>query len=90
MTIETIRMSSKGQVVIPLDIREEINASEGTIFAVMGEKDSVILKKVPTPSKDELIKELKNIAAAGAKRAERLKIKEQDVPNLVHKLRKEK
>jgi len=58
MNVETIRMSSKGQIVIPQDIREEINVNEGTIFAVVGTKDTIILKRIITPSKEDLIKDL--------------------------------
>ena len=58
MNVETIRMSSKGQIVIPQDVREEIHVDEGTIFAVVGTKDTIILKKITTPSKEELIKDL--------------------------------
>ena len=90
MVIETIKMSSKGQIVIPLGIREEINASEGTVFAVVSGRDSVILKKIITPSKEDLISELKEIAKDGRKRAEKLGIKETDVPDLIHKLRESK
>ena len=87
---ETIKMSSRGQIVIPQDIREEIKASEGTIFSVVSSKDAIILKKVLVPSKEELIKELGAIALEGRKRAEKLGIKESDVPNMVHKIRKSK
>lgn len=88
MAVQTTRMSSKGQVVIPQDVREEIEADEGTIFAVMSGKDSIILKKMKTPSKEELIREFKKIALEGSRRAERLGLKESDVPSLVSKLRK--
>lgn len=87
MTIETIKMSSKGQVVIPRGIREEIDAGEGTIFAVVGGKESVILKKIATPSKMELIKELKEIAREGRKRLEKKGISEKDIPGIVEKAR---
>lgn len=90
MTIETTKMSSKGQIVIPQDIREEINAKEGTIFAVLGSNDTIILKKIETPSKETLIKELTNIAKEGRKRAEKLGIKESDIPDMVHRIRREK
>ena len=90
MVVETVKMSSKGQVVIPLDIREEIHASEGTLFAVIGSKDTLILKKITTPSKEKLIKDLEKIAKAGRKRAEKLGIKETDVPELIQKIRKSK
>ncbi len=88
MAIETIKMSSRGQVVIPQDIREELGAAEGTLFSVVSSKDTVILKKLETPSKEELIKELETIAKEGRKRAEKLGIKESDVPALVHNLRR--
>ena len=90
MPAETIKMSSRGQIVIPQDIREEIKASEGTIFSVVSAKDTIILKKVSTPSKEDLIKEIEAIALEGRKRAERLGIKESDVPELVQRIRKSK
>ena len=58
MSVETIRMSSKGQIVIPQDVREELQVDEGTVFAVVGSGDTIILKKIVTPSKEELIKNL--------------------------------
>ena len=90
MVVEIIKMSSKGQVVIPRSIREEMHADEGTVFAVIGSEDSVVLKKMIMPSKEELISELSVIAKEGARRAKKLGIKESDASSLVHKLRKEK
>ena len=90
MPAETIKMSSRGQIVIPRAIREQFKASEGTIFSVVSAKDAIILKKISTPSKEELIKELVAIALEGRKRAEKLGIKESDVPELVQKARKSK
>ena len=58
MNVETIKMSSKGQIVIPLDIREELHAHTGTVFAVVGSNDTIVLKKIATPSKEDLIKDL--------------------------------
>ncbi|MFH1316181.1 MAG: AbrB/MazE/SpoVT family DNA-binding domain-containing protein [Candidatus Woesearchaeota archaeon] len=90
MVVETIKMSSKGQIVIPKGIRKDMHADEGTVFAVIGSEDSVVLKKITTPSKEELISELSIIAEEGAKRAKKLGIKESDVSDLVHKSRKAK
>ena len=90
MPAETIKMSSRGQIVIPQDIREELKDSEGTIFSVVSAKDAIILKKISTPSKEDLIKEIEAIALEGRKRAERLGIKESDVPKLVKRVRKSK
>ena len=90
MAVEMVKMSSKGQIVIPQNIRAEICASEGTMFAVVSGRDSIVLKKVAIPSKEELICELREIAKEGRKRAEKLGIKESDVPDLIHKLRSSK
>ena len=43
-------MSSKGQVVIPLDVRTRLGLKEGEKFAVLGEGDTVVLKKISMPS----------------------------------------
>lgn len=49
--LEITSMSSRGQVVIPLDIREQLGLKEGEKFVVVvGEEDTVILKKVTMPS----------------------------------------
>ena len=48
--LEITSMSSRGQVVIPLDIREQLGLKEGEKFVVVGEKDTGILKKVTIDS----------------------------------------
>ena len=88
MAVEMVKMSSKGQIVIPQDIRTEISASEGTMFAVISGRDSIVLKKVATPSKEELINELKEIAKEGKKRLEAKGIKEADILDIAEKARK--
>ena len=90
MEMQTTKMSSKGQVVIPRRIREDIKASEGSLFTVISSKDSIILKKIKTPSKESLIKDLERIAREGRKRADKLGIKETDVPKLIQRTRKKK
>jgi AbrB family looped-hinge helix DNA binding protein len=67
----TTKLSSKGQVVIPEDIRESLNLKEGDQFVVIGQGDSVILKSITPPSMDEfpnLISEARTAARkAGGK-----------------------
>ena len=79
MSLETVRMSSKGQIVIPQDIREELYATEGTLFAVVGSKDTVILKKIETPSKEQLMKDLKTIAKQAKIKLQRKGFSERDL-----------
>jgi AbrB family looped-hinge helix DNA binding protein len=46
-------MSSKGQVVIPEDIRKRLKLEAGSQFIVVAGKDAVILKTISPPSMDE-------------------------------------
>ena len=45
------RMSSKGQVVIPEEIRNDLNLEPGSRFVVFGRKgaNSILLKKLDLP-----------------------------------------
>jgi len=79
MTLETVKMSSKGQIVIPQDIREEIHVAEGTIFAIVGSKDTIILKKIATPSKEDLIKDLGVFAKKAKMQLQKKGISESDL-----------
>jgi len=51
--IATTKMSSKGQVVIPEDIRRRLGLRSGSQFVVVGEKDTVILKTISLPKMEE-------------------------------------
>lgn len=62
MDVEMIRMSSKGQVVIPQKVRDALNAKEGTVFAVLSTTDTVMLKKIQIPSKEQLLRNIKSLA----------------------------
>jgi AbrB family looped-hinge helix DNA binding protein len=67
-------MSSKGQVVIPEDIRDRLGLKPGDQFVVMGDKDVVILKALTAPSMsefDSIIKDARSQAReAGLKRSD--------------------
>jgi AbrB family looped-hinge helix DNA binding protein len=65
--VATTKMSSKGQVVIPEEIRQRLGLDAGVQFLVMGEDDVVILKMVKPPSMadfDGLIKKARAQAKA--------------------------
>ncbi len=64
----TTKLSSRGQVVIPEEIRNHLGLSEGDQFLVIGEGDAVILKTI-TPPKLEEFRELLSQARTEAKRA---------------------
>lgn len=49
-TLSTTKLSSKGQVVIPEEIRKSLHLHTGAQFIVMGKDDVVILKIITPPS----------------------------------------
>jgi len=44
--IDVITMSSKGQFVVPMDIREDMGIEKQDKFIVVHDKDSILLKKI--------------------------------------------
>ncbi len=82
--LEITSMSSRGQVVIPLDIREHLGLREGEKFVVVGEEDTVILKKISMPSFknfDKLIEKTQQFAKQKG-------ITKADVENAIKRARK--
>lgn len=51
--LATTKMSSRGQVVIPEDIRKQLHLETGTQFAVIAENNVVILKIITPPKLSE-------------------------------------
>ena len=72
--VATTRMSSKGQVIIPEDVRRKLGLKAGAQFVVVGDNGVVILKSVAQPSIqnfDGLIKKARSQArAAGLTQAD--------------------
>ncbi len=62
-TLATTRMSSKGQIVIPEEIRDRLGLQTGTQFVVVGDRDVVILKAISAPS----MKEFDNLRKCGVR-----------------------
>jgi len=76
--------SSKGQVVIPEDVRDDLGLHEGDQFVVIGQGDAVILK-VMTPPKIEEFQELLSQARAEAKKA---RVKKADLKSAIARVRR--
>lgn len=84
--VATAKMSSKGQVVIPEDVRKRLGLKTGSQFIVMGEKDVVILKAIAPPSMEEFDK----LIAEARKQAKRAGIKRSDIAAAIAKARGKK
>jgi len=79
-------MSSKGQVVIPEEIRDRLGLQSGTQFVVVGERDVVILKAISAPS----MKEFDNLIAQARQQGRRSGLKKSDIDATVAKVRSRK
>ena len=80
----TTRLPSKGQVVIPEEVRNDLGLSEGDEFVVIGQGDAVILKIITPPKLDEFQGLLRQ-ARAEAKKAG---IKKADLKSATAKVRR--
>lgn len=70
MKIELTKISSKGQVVIPQDIREKMNLEEGETLAVSMQNNLIVLKKMENPMEKEDLETLAEIKEAWKEIAE--------------------
>ena len=82
-TLTTTRMSSKGQVVIPEEIRDRLGLQSGTQFVVVGDREVVILKAISPPS----MKDFDNLITQARQQARKSGLKRSDVNAAVAKVR---
>jgi len=73
------KMSSKGQIVVPKRLRELLGISSGEIFAMFGNDDTIVLKRLNVPSKNEF----ETLLKWGEEFAKRKKIKRIDVAKAI-------
>ncbi len=81
--IEITSISSRGQVVIPQAVRDKLSLHEGEKFVVIGEDDTIVLKKLEMPSFkgfDKLLERTREFAKGK-------KIKPEDVDEAVKRAR---
>ena len=79
----TAKLSSKGQIVIPEEIRLNMGLKEGMQFVVIGDRDTVILRMITPPSQEEL----QNLLAESKAYAKKVGLKKSDVSKVIRKAR---
>lgn len=78
--VETTKMSTKGQVIIPKEIRDFTDSEEDTIFTVVPlDKKTIVLRKL---DKRKILKEFRTLRS---KVRDKVSLKE--VNAIVHKVR---
>lgn len=82
----TTKLSSKGQVVIPEEIRNRLGLKPGAQFVVLGEDDVVILKMIQAPD----MAEFDEIVGRARKAAKRAGLEQEDVREAIRTVRSRK
>lgn len=81
--LATTKMSSKGQIVIPEEVRKRLGLKPGSQFVVVANKDVVILKAISPPS----MKEFDDLIAEARRQAKQTRMKRSDVTAATSKVR---
>lgn len=82
--LATTRMSSKGQVVIPEEIRKRLGLAEGVEFIVIGSGDAIILKAIAAPP----LGDFEHLLKAAKKAAKTAKLRPLDVQASIKRARR--
>jgi AbrB family looped-hinge helix DNA binding protein len=82
--VSTTKMTSKGQVVIPEEIREHMHLEAGVKFIVMATDDSIIFKKINPISRNDI----KSLLDASHAIAREYEINENDIEQAINDVRK--
>jgi AbrB family looped-hinge helix DNA binding protein len=81
--VSTTKMSSKGQVVIPEDIRKKLKLKTGAKFVVVGDRDVIIFKNISPPALDEF----DDLIAEARKKAKQVGLKKSDISEAIKEVR---
>ena len=82
--IEVTSISSRGQIVIPQNLRDKLKIREGEKFVVIGEDNTIILRKLEMPS----FKGFDKLLAKTREFAKKNELKEINVEQAVRNARK--
>jgi AbrB family looped-hinge helix DNA binding protein len=82
----TTKLSSKGQVVIPEEIRKRLGLEAGAQFVVVGEGDVVVLKALKAPR----MSDFKALLEEARKSAEAAGLTPEDFERAIREVRKNK
>lgn len=83
-SVEITSVSSRGQIVIPQSLRNKMKIREGEKFVVIGEDNTLVLRKLEVPSFRGVNKLLKKTREFAKKQ----EIKESDVEEAIKQTRK--
>lgn len=85
MALNMTRLSEKGQVVIPNEVRRSMGLKEGTRFLVVGLDDTIVLRKLELSQERMRLKQLMEKSRI---KAEKVGFTEKEIDRLIHSYRK--
>lgn len=84
--MEFTKLSTKGQVVIPQEIRQELSLEEGTPFAVIVQNNGILLKRIEMPK----VKSWRKATRTFVEAAKKSSLSESDIEILIESARRVK
>jgi AbrB family looped-hinge helix DNA binding protein len=81
----TTKMSSKGDVIIPEEIRKRLNLKSGSQFVVIADNDVVVLKNITPPTMEEFDTLIAQARAAGKEAG----LKKKDIQEMIKQVRED-
>lgn len=87
MGVSMVKVSSRGQIVIPKDIMKELSVREGDKLLVISKNKNILLKKIEM---NVFEKSLESVLEPMWKKAEKKKLTERDVEEAIKTVRKRK
>lgn len=81
--VSTTKLSSRGQVVIPEEIRRRLDLKPGTQFVVVGDDDTIVLKRIEAPSR----REFDALVSRARKAAKKAGLREDDIAAAIRRVR---
>jgi len=85
MALDMTKLSGKGQIVIPNEMRKRMGLKEGMRFLVIDLDDTIVLRKLELSRERVRLKQLLEKSRA---RAEKVGFTEKEIDRLIHSYRK--
>lgn len=85
MALDMTRLSERGQIVIPNEMRKRMGLKEGTRFVVMGLDDTIVLRRLEL-SQEKI--RLKKLLEKSRKKAKSVGFTEKEIEKLIQSVRK--
>lgn len=82
--LEVTSLSTRGQIVIPNDIRENMKLTPGTKMIIIQEGDNILLKPIKAPD----MSQFESLIELGDRAREELNMQESDITEAIKTIRK--